>query len=104
MSNPYFTRYFTRDCKACPFWEPGRCTMTKECTTFKDLFSGGTFHSTLDVLQTLYNNDDDEVFQGGYYVDCDGILVDKVCGSELDVATYLGENPDIVGILIPKDE
>ena len=97
-------RYFTRDCKACPFWEPGRCTMTGECSTFRDLFSGGTFYSALDVLQAFHNEDDDEVFVGGFYVDCDGIIVDKVCGCEQDVASYLGQNVDVIGILMPVDD
>ena len=100
-------RYFTRDCKCCPFWDSGDCSHIASCSTFDDLFSAGTFYSAkivrdfcLSDFRWGYNGD--FRLADGYYVDCDGIYVDKVVGNAYDVSLYMAENEDIVGILMPE--
>ena len=98
-------RYFTRDCPACPFWDEHRCTVTAECSTFEDLFTSGTFYSAHKVLQMCdVEATADFQLQGGFYIDCDGVFIREVSNNAADVARYIGENRDVVGILMPETE
>ena len=98
-------RYFTRDCPACPFWDKNRCTMTAECSTFQDLFAAGEFISTAQLTKYVDLESDDATFlQDAYYVDRDGMPVDKVDGDWFDIVRKIAENTDIVGVIRPKVE
>lgn len=98
-------RYFTRDCVACPFWSDGSCSMTQNCTTFLDLFSGGTFHSALNAASTVATGYEvPQYLQNGYYVDHDGFMIDPVPSDPLELARNLAQNTDIVGIFEPSSD
>lgn len=105
MSTILNKRYFTRDCPACPFWSDGCCTMVANCSTFQDLFSGGTFYSALTITKTVsVTKPIPDRYKDGYYVDCDGLPVDKMTGDGFDVARKLAENREIVGVMVPESD
>ena len=104
LSTMLSNRYFTRDCAACPFWDSGYCTMVANCSTFQDLFSGGTFYSAITVARTVYMSQPiPAMYNGGYYIDCDGFQIAPVEGDGADVARELADK-NVVGILVPASD
>ena len=99
------TRHFTRDCKMCPFWDAGRCTMINECSTMEDLFGGGTFYGAYETVRYFSVNDKmpfDPSY--AYFVDIDGMYVDKVPEDPFDLTLKLVNDQEIVGVLVPKSD
>ena len=95
-------RYFTRDCAACPFWDEGACSMVANCSTFSNQFlQGGKFYSALAVTKMVsIGGPLPSLLQNGYYIDCDGQLMNKVPDHGLDIAKDLALNKNIVGIFV----
>lgn len=98
-------RYFTRDCVACPFWDAGRCTMFNECSTAQDLFSAGEFYGVFELTRFISVADElPSWLENGYFVDIDGMFVDKMVGDGFDIVMQMQNNREIVGVLVPKSD
>lgn len=97
--------YFTHDCKTCPFWDAGRCTIINECSTVQDLYGENAFYGTYELVKYFAVNDKFPFdLSEAHFVDIDGIFVDNLPSDGFDVVLRMVKSSEIVGVVVPKSD